>query len=61
VAVEAPERTLVRRILSQYELGLHITSRLTIPEYDVEGVVYVFPGKAEFVEKISRVGLEVVE
>lgn len=61
VSVQAPERTLVRRILKQYELGLHITSRLVIPEYDLEGVVYVFPGKPEFVSKISQVGLEVIE
>ena len=61
VSVQAPERTLVRRILKQYELGLYITSRLTIPEYDLEGTVYVFPGRPEFVSKMSRVGLGVIE
>ena len=61
IRVRNAERKLVDNVLSHYELGLYITSRFTIPEYDVDGTIYVFPGKPEFVTKISRVGLDVIE
>ncbi|MFC4548826.1 MULTISPECIES: chemotaxis protein CheC [Halorussus] len=61
IRVRNAERKLVDNVLNHYELGLYITSRFTIPEYDVDGTIYVFPGKPEFVEKISRVGLDVIE
>lgn len=61
VAVQDPERTLVARILKQYGVGLFIQSRLHIPEHDVNAAIYVFPGRREFVTRLSGVGLEVVD
>ena len=61
VPVQDPERTLVARILKQYGVGLFIRSRLHIPEYDVNATIYVFPGRREFVTKLSGVGLEVID
>jgi chemotaxis protein CheC len=61
VAVQDPERTLVARILKQYDVGLFIRSRLRIPEHDVDAAIYMFPGKEEFVTKLSAVDLGVVE
>ncbi|MFC7080779.1 chemotaxis protein CheC [Halorussus caseinilyticus] len=61
VPVQDPERTLVARILKQYGVGLFIRSRLRIPRHDVNAAIYVFPGKAEFLDKLSGVGLEVID
>ncbi|WP_276300544.1 chemotaxis protein CheC [Halorussus lipolyticus] len=61
VAVQDPERTLVARILKQYEVGLFIRSRLRIPQHGIDATIYMFPGKEEFVTKISAVGLDVIE
>ncbi|WP_137283530.1 chemotaxis protein CheC [Halorussus salinisoli] len=61
VAVQDPERTLVARILKQYGVGLFIRSRLRIPQHDVNAAIYMFPGKEEFVTKISEVGLGVID
>ena len=61
VAVQDPERTLVARILKQYEVGLFIRSRLRIPDHGIDATIYMFPGKEEFVTKISEVGLGVIE
>lgn len=60
IHVQNPERTLVRHTLNRDVLGLYLTARLSIPAYDVEAAVYVFPGEAEFVTKLSGVGIEVV-
>ncbi|UPV73436.1 chemotaxis protein CheC [Halorussus limi] len=61
VPVQDPERTLVARILKQYGVGLFIRSRLRIPRHDVDAAIYMFPGKQEFVTKLSAVDLEVIE
>lgn len=61
IAVQDPEQALIDRLLKHYEMGLYITSRLRIPDYDIDGAIYVFPGEEEFVTKISKVGLEVIE
>ena len=61
VAVQDPERTLVARILKQYEVGLFIRSRLRIPQHGIDATIYMFPGKEEFVTKLSEVGLGVIE
>ncbi|UPV99480.1 chemotaxis protein CheC [Halorussus gelatinilyticus] len=61
VAVQDPERTLVARILKQYEVGLFIRSRLRIPRHDVDAAIYMFPGKEEFLTKLSAVDLGVIE
>jgi chemotaxis protein CheC len=61
VAVQDPERTLVAHILKQYEVGLFIRSRLRIPQHGIDATIYMFPGKEEFVTKISAVGLSVIE
>lgn len=60
IAVQDPEGSLIDRLLKHYDMGMYITSRLRIPDYDIDGVIYVFPGEEEFVTKISRVGLEVI-
>ena len=60
IAVQDPERSLINRLLRHYDMGMYITSRLHIPEYDIDGVIYVFPGEEEFVTKISKVGIEVI-
>ncbi len=60
VAVQDPERTLVARILKQYEVGLFIRSRLRIPRHDVDATIYMFPGRAEFLTKLSAVDLGVI-
>lgn len=61
IAVQDPELSLISRLLKHYEMGMYITSRLRIPDYDIDGVIYVFPGEEEFVTKISKVGLEVIQ
>jgi len=61
VPVQDPERTLVARILKQYGVGLFIRSRIRIPRHDVNAAIYVFPGKEEFLDKLSGVGLEVID
>jgi chemotaxis protein CheY-P-specific phosphatase CheC len=60
IAVQDPEQELVHRVLKHYDTGMYITSHLRIPDYDVDGIIYVFPGEERFVSTISRVGLEVI-
>jgi chemotaxis protein CheY-P-specific phosphatase CheC len=61
IAVQDPEENLIHRILKHYDTGMYITSYLHIPEYDIDGIIYVFPGEERFVTKISTVGLEVIQ
>ena len=61
ISVQDPERAIVGRILKHYEMGMYITSRLTIPEYDIDATIYVLPGDEQFLATISRVGTEVIE
>jgi chemotaxis protein CheY-P-specific phosphatase CheC len=60
IAVQDPERSLIHRVLKHYDAGMYITSHLHIPDYDIDGTIYVFPGEERFVTKISKVGLEVI-
>lgn len=60
IAVQDTEQALVNRVLKHCKLGLYITSRLRIPEFDVDGAIYVFPGEEQFITKLSRVDLEVI-
>jgi chemotaxis protein CheC len=61
VAVQNPEMTLLHRIFSAAEIGLYLTARLRIEEYDVDATVFVFPSEAEFVTRLSQVGPEVID
>jgi len=61
IAVQDPEQSHIYRVLKHYDAGMYITSHLHIPDYDIDGIIYVFPGEERFVTKISKVGLEVIE
>lgn len=60
IAVDDTERTHVRRVLKHCDVGLYISSRLSIPRYDIDGVIYVFPGNEQFITKMATVDLEVI-
>ncbi|WP_276299008.1 chemotaxis protein CheC [Halorussus lipolyticus] len=61
VAVQNPEMTLLHRIFSASEIGLYLTARLRIEEYDIDATIFAFPSEAEFVTRLSRVGTEVID
>ena len=61
VAIHDTVQTVVHRILKHYDLGLYLTTRLHIPEYNINGTIYIFPGEERFLTKISGVGLEVID
>lgn len=61
IAVQNPEMMLVNRIVSRSEVGLYLTSRVHIPEHEIDATVFVIPGDKQFVSTISQVGPEVIE
>jgi len=59
--VQNPERELIRRVVAgDDELGLYITSRLRIPEYDVDASILLFPEEETFVNAASKLSLSVI-
>lgn len=61
LAVENTERELIRRVATKNEeLGLYIASRFTIPAYDIEAAVFLFPEEESFVNAIARLDLNVI-
>ncbi|WP_137284693.1 chemotaxis protein CheC [Halorussus salinisoli] len=61
VAVQNPQMTLIHHIFSVSDVGLYLTSRFRIASDDIDATIFVFPGEAEFVTKISQVSPEVVD
>jgi chemotaxis protein CheY-P-specific phosphatase CheC len=55
------ERELVRRVVARDEsLGLYISTRLQLNEYDVETTVLLFPEEETFVNATSKLSLSVI-
>lgn len=59
--VQNPERELIRRVVTGEEgLGLYITSRIRIPEYDIDASIFLFPEEETFVNAASKLSLSVI-
>lgn len=58
--VENTEQELMRLVATKEDLGLYLASRFTIPDYDVEATIYLFPKEETFVNAISRLDLSVI-
>lgn len=58
ISVQHSEQVLVQQLVSSSDdAGLYITSRLRLPEYDIDAQIYLFPKEAEFVGAVSELEL----
>lgn len=60
VAVQNPEMALINHVFSVSDVGLYLTSRFHVVADDIDATIFVFPGEAEFITKLSQLDLGVI-